>query len=190
MLNGTFLYTITFFLHSSIKGNQTFQAATHTLGPSHRGVMSLCTNHKKICRCRYPSTVWWFLEKTMLLKIILQMAQMARFTFTFTRLKVHFHAGCKNNTAMHCFGPLVMLIGLPVSDMGQKMWLSNGRNDRTNIPLHRAHSNNLEPVNPYESQDPKWAKIGLFEKFQNYHVKDSPWITTISKTCIWGEIPL
>ena len=41
--------------------------------------------------------------------------QMDQFT---SWLKVHFNAGCKNNTAMHCFGQLVMLTGLPVSDLG------------------------------------------------------------------------
>ena len=56
--------------------------------------------------------------------LCLQMAKMARFHFHFHWLKAHFHAGCKNNTAMNCFGPLVMLIGLPVSDMRQKNLLS------------------------------------------------------------------
>ena len=42
-------------------------------------------------------------------------------------------------------------------------------------------------MNPY---DLKWAKVCLFEKFLNYHVKDDPWITTVGKTYIWAEIPL
>ena len=87
-------------------------------------------------------------------------------------VKVHFQAGCKNNKAMYCFGPLVMLIGLPVSDMGKKIWLSNCRNDRINISLHRAHSNNLEPVNPYKSQDPKWSDPILWksQKLKYLHI--------------------
>ena len=80
---------------------------------------------------------------------------------------------CEQYMAMHGFGQLVMLIGLPVSDLGRRFGLSNSRNDRINISLHRRHYNAQESVNP------ELAKMGIFERFQNYHVKDDPWITTM-----------
>ena len=65
---------------------------------------------------------------------------------------------------MHCFGQVVMLIVLHVSNLGQNLNFRTVEMNQINITLHRHHSNAHEAVNPYESLQPKMGKNASFQK--------------------------